>query len=188
MSRLIAALLLLVLARPETVIGQTAAAAALLPGARVRITQAGEKPRVSIVVAQSADTLLVRSPEFSNIVALPLTDISQLDVSAGRHRNVVKGMVLGTAVVGTIGAIAGAISYQPCTSTEFLGCLLAPESRSDSALLGGVVGGALGFVAGSLAGLVPREQWKRVPLANRRVAAAVMPGAHGTALGVALRY
>jgi hypothetical protein len=187
MTRLIAALLLLLLAQPDALVGQTAAAA-LHPGARVRITQAGEKPRVSIVVAQSAETLLVRSPEFSNTVALPLADISQLDVSTGRHRNVVKGMVLGTAIVGTIGAVAGAISYQPCTSTEFLGCLLAPESRSDSALLGGVVGGALGFVAGSLAGLVPREQWKRVPLANRRVAAAVMPGAHGTGLGVSLRF
>ncbi len=189
MSRLIAALLILLLARPDALAGQTAAsAAALRPGARVRITHAGEKPRVAIVVAHTADTLLVRWPEFANDVALPLAEISRLDVSAGRHRSVVKGMVVGTAAAGAIGAAAGAISYQPCTSTEFLGCLFAPDSRTDSALLGGVVGGVLGFVAGSLAGLVPREHWKRVTLADRRVAAAVMPGAHGADLSVSLRF
>ena len=121
MSRLIAALLILLLARPDALVGQAAA-----PASRV--------------------------------------------------------------AAGAIGAIAGAISYQECTSTEFLGCLFAPESRTDSALLGGVVGGVLGFVAGSLAGLVPREHWKRVTLADRRVAAAVRPGAHGAGLGVSLRF
>jgi len=189
MSRLIAALLVLLLALPDSLVGQAAAPASpVVPGARVRITRAGEKPRVAIVVAHSADTLLVRWPEFANAVALPLTEISRLDVSTGRHRNVVKGMVLGTVGVGALGAALGAVSYQPCTSTEFLGCLLAPQSRADAALLGGVVGGALGFVGGSLAGLVRHESWKRVSLADRRVAAAVRPGAHGADLSVSLRF
>src|SRR5215218_8168437 len=131
MSRLIAALLVLLLARPDALAGQTAAtAAALVPGARVRIARAGEKPRVAIVVAHTADTLQVRWPEFANTVALPLAGISRLDVSTGRHRKVVRGMVLGTVGVGALGAAVGAISYQPCTSTEFMGCFLAPESRA----------------------------------------------------------
>ena len=189
MSRLIAALLVLLLARPDALVSQAAAPASrVAPGARVRITRTGEKPRVAIAVAHTADTLLVRWPEFANDVALPLAEISRLDVSTGRHRNVVKGMVLGTAGVGALGAALGAISYQPCESTAFMGCFLAPESRGDAALVGGVVGGALGFVVGSLAGLVRHESWKRVSLADRRVAAAVRPGAHGADLSLSLRF
>jgi hypothetical protein len=189
MSRLIAALLVLLLARPHALAGQTAATAtALLPGARVRIARAGEKPRVAIVVAHTADTLQVRWPEFANTVALPLAGISRLDVSTGRHRNVVKGMVLGTVGVGALGAAAGAISYQPCTPTKFMTCFLAPTSRAQSAMVGGALGGTLGFVVGSLVGLVRHESWKRVSLDDRRVAAAVGPGAHGTGLGVSLRF
>ena len=189
MSRLIAALLLVLSIRPDVLAGQTAApAAALLPGARVRITQAGEKPRVAIVVAQSADTLHVRWPELANTVALPIADISRLDVSTGRHRSVLKGMALGAAGVGALGAALGAMTFQPCESTEFLGCMFTPASRGDAALLGGAIGGVVGFVAGSLAGLVPREHWQRVSAADARVSAAVKPGAHGTALRVSLRF
>ena len=189
MSRRIAALLLLLVARPDALVGQTAApAASIQPGTRVRITNAGGKPRVGIVVAQTADTLLVRWPEIANTTSLPLSGISRLDVSTGRHRNVAKGMLLGTASVGALGAVVGALSYQPCTSTEFLGCLFEPESRSDAALLGGVAGGALGFIVGSLAGLVSREDWKRVSLDGRRLALQVRPGTRSASLGASLQF
>ena len=189
MSRLLAALLLVLSIRPDVLAGQTAApAATLLPGARVRITQAGEKPRVAIVVAQSADTLLVRSPELANTVAMPIADISRLDVSTGRHRSVIKGMALGTAGAGALGAAIWAMTFEPCESTEFLGCLFEPESRGDAALMGGAVGGVVGFVVGSLVGLVPREHWERVSPADARVSATVRPGAHGTALRVSLQF
>jgi hypothetical protein len=55
-------------------------------------------------------------------------------------------------------------------------------------MVGGALGGTLGFVVGSLVGLVRHESWKRVSLDDRRVAAAVGPGAHGTGLGVSLRF
>jgi hypothetical protein len=189
MSRLIAALFLLLSVRPDALVGQTAApAASLRPGARVRIaTRDDTKPRVTTVVAQKGDTLLVRSPEF-NILTLPLDEISQLEVSTGRHRNVVKGMVLGTGIGGTVGGLLGAVTYQPCESTEFMGCFLAPKDRQESAVVGGVVGGVLGFVIGSLAGLARHDDWKQVPLDARRVTVNVAPRAHGAGLGVALEF
>jgi hypothetical protein len=189
MSRLIAALFLLLLARPDALIGQAAAPATQLrPGTRVRITtRDGEKPRVTTVVAHNGDTLLVRSPEF-NTLPLPLDQISRLEVSTGRHRNVAKGMVLGTGIGGTVGGLLGAVTYQPCESTEFMGCFLAPKDRQESAVMGGVVGGVLGFVIGSLAGLARHDDWKQVPLDARRVSATVRPRGHGAALGVALEF
>jgi hypothetical protein len=189
MSRLIAGLLVLALAHPATLVSQEApTAATLASGARVRITNAGSEPRIATVVARQGDTLLVRWPEFASAVAVPLAEISRLEVSTGRHRRVLKGMALGTAAGGVTGALLGAASYEPCESTEFMGCFLSPESRMQSAAFGGVVGGALGLVVGSLAGLARHENWKRVSLDERRVAVAVTPRAHGTRLGVSLRF
>jgi hypothetical protein len=189
MSRLLTALLLVLFARPEALPGQAAAqAASIQPGARVRITHAGQNPRIAVVVARSADTLLVRWPEYTNAVAVPFAEISRLDVSTGRHRNVLKGAVVGTLSAGAVGAVLGAATYTPCESTEFLGCFLAPTSAAESAAVGGVVGGVLGLIVGSLVGLPARDDWRRVSLDEQRVAVAVTPRGRGTDLGVSLRF
>jgi hypothetical protein len=188
MSRLIAGLFALALAHPTALAAQAAPAAALAPGARVRITTAGSEPRIATVVARQGDTLRVRWPELASDVAVPLSGISRLEVSTGRHRRVLKGLFLGTAIGGATGALVGAATYEPCESTEFLGCFLEPENRMQSATFGGAVGGVLGLVVGSLAGLVRHESWDRVSLDERRVAVAVTPRAHETRLAVSLRF
>ena len=189
MSRLIAALLLLVLARPDALMGQAAApAASLRSGARVRIARIAEKPLVATVVARVGDTLVVRAPGLAMPLAVPLAEISQLDVSTGRHRNVGKGALIGIVAGGAVGAGLGAATYQPCTSTEFMGCLLAPSDRGEAVTVGGVVGGVLGLVVGSLIGAARQDTWKRVPLDGSRVAVSVRPRAHGAGLGVALQF
>jgi len=189
MSRLVAVLLVILLARPDALTGQSAqTAAAIRPGTRVRITQAGQKPRIAIMVAPRADTLLVRWPEHSNAVAVPLAEVSRLDVSTGRHRKLLKGAMVGTLSAGTVGALLGAVTYSPCKTTEAFGCFLAPTGGSESALLGGAVGGVLGLVVGTIAGVPSREGWHRVPLEARRVAVAVTPRGRATGLGVSLRF
>jgi hypothetical protein len=189
MSRLIAALLLLLTARPDALVGQAAApAASLYPGARVRIARIDEKPLVAVVIARMADTLVVRAPGLAKPLALPLAEISRLDVSTGRHRNLGKGIFVGIVAGGAIGAGLGAASYEPCTSTEFLGCLGSASDRGESATIGGILGGALGLVAGSLIGAARQDTWKRVPLDGRRVAVTVRPRGHGAGLGIALQF
>lgn len=183
MSRMIAVLLLVLFARSEPLIGQGTTPAALAPGARVRITQAGQQPRVATVVAHTRDTLLVRWPDLTNTVAVPVAEISRLDVSTGRHRNLVKGMVLGTVGGAAVGALVGALAYQPCT-----GNCLDLFDREGSALLGGALLGTLGFVVGTLAGLPSHDTWQRVSLDGGRVAVAVRSRAQGAGLGVALRF
>ena len=189
MSRMIAVLLLLVLARPDALASQAAAPAATLPpGARVRIARIAEKPLVATVVTRVGDTLIVRAPGLANPLAVPLAEISQLDVSTGRHRNVGKGILVGIVAGGAVGAGLGAATYQPCESTEFMGCFLAPKDRGESVRVGGVVGGALGLVVGALIGAPRRDTWKRVPLDGSRVAVSVRPRAHGAGLGVVLQF
>jgi hypothetical protein len=189
MSQLIASLLVLALAYPATLVAQAApTAATLAPGARVRVTTSGSGRQIGTVVAHRGDTLLVRWPEFANAVAVPLDGVSRLEVSTGRHRRVVKGLMLGTAIGGVTGVLIGAASYEPCDSTEFMGCFLGPTSRGESAAVVGVAGGVLGLVVGSLAGLARHERWKPVSLGERRVAFAVTPRAHGTRLGVSLQF
>ena len=189
MSRFVAVLIAVLLASPPTLRGQSAApAGTLAAGSRVRLSRLGAKPRVGIVVEQTADTLRVRWPEFSNSVAVPLADVSRLDVSAGRHRRVLRGMALGTLSVGALGAAVGAFAYQPCTSTEAFGCLLAPTNRSEAVAVGGVLGGTLGLVVGSLVGLQSHESWKEVPLDSRRVAISLRPRADGAGVAVTVPF
>jgi hypothetical protein len=190
MSRFATAVLLLVLARPDALIGQSApvVVSAISPGARVRITQVGQKPRVAIMVAPRADTMMVRWGENTNVVAVPLADVSRLDVSTGRHRKLVRGAVVGTLSAGTAGLLLGAATYSPCKSTEMFGCFLAPASRGEQALIGGALGGALGLVVGTLTGVPRRDSWQQVPLHPRRVSIAVTPRGRATGLGVSLRF
>ncbi|MEO6529023.1 MAG: hypothetical protein ABIP93_20560 [Gemmatimonadaceae bacterium] len=189
MSRLLTGLLVVLFTVPEALPGQAAASAASIrPGARVRITQAGQQPRVAMVVTRSADTLLVRWPELANTVAVPLAEIYRLEFSNGRHRKVVKGMALGTLSLGTAGALLGAAASTPCTSSDPLGCFLVPVGRNQSALMGGAVGGVLGLVVGALWGLPIREDWRQVQLDAPRVAVALAPRGGAPGIGVSLRF
>lgn len=185
MSRFIAALLVLSLAGPDALVGQSAApATSLQPGARVRIKQVGESPRVAVLVARNSEELIVQGPKLETDEAVPLGGITRLEVSTGRHRNVLKGLGMGVGIGGVGGLIFGAVAYQPCTGP----CFLAPSDRGESAALGGIVFGTLGLVVGGLVGLQSHDTWQRVPLDHERVAFAVSPRAAGTGLGVRLRF
>jgi hypothetical protein len=190
MSRLLTALLVVGLSVPDALLGQKAlSTASISPGTRVRITQIDQKPRVAVVVSRSADTLLVRWPDLANTVsAVPVSEITRLQLSNGRHRKVAKGMLWGSVGAGTAGAILGAATYSPCNSTAPFGCLLAPEGRFESAMMVGVVGGVLGLVVGGLVGLPSRDDWRTVPLDAQRVALSVKPRGSATGIGVSLRF
>ena len=188
MSRLIAALFVLALALPGTLVAQSASpGATLAPGARVRITRQGATPLVATVVSRSRDTLVVRWPEATGPVALPFAGMTRLEVSTGRHRRVLKGMGFGAAIGLAAGSIAGAVSYKPCDTTQPFGCFLAPESRGQATAEGGLVGGVLGLVVGALVGIPVREGWQRVSL-TERVSVGITPGADAARLRVALRF
>ena len=185
MSRLIAALLLLQVSGPAVLAGQAAGPATLLrPGDRIRITQVGEDPRAAILVAQNPEELVVQGPKFETDEAVPFRQITRLEVSTGRHRNVLEGMGLGIGIGGAAGLLLGAVAYpERCTGM----CIMA-GSRGESAAMGGALLGTLGFVVGTLAGIVSHDSWQRVPLDGERAPATIGLQASARGVGVALRF
>lgn len=156
MRRLLAVLFLLVFSRP--LVAQipvppapAAPAAPLQPGTRVRITLLDADPRVGVVVGSIPDTLLVRWREFSNRDHVPLDRISQIDVSAGGQRNLLKGAMVGMLAGAGVGAILGASSKPD----SFIG--------RGAATAGASAGGAtLGLLVGTFWALWRGEDWRRI--------------------------
>jgi hypothetical protein len=113
------------------------------------------------VVSLGPDTLRavwLGAPE----TAFRVSDIRTLDAMTGRHRNVLRSTLIGTGAGVVLGTAVGALTHEPCESTEFLGCLLAPQTRAQSAALGALGGGVLGLLVGGVVGLIPRDRWERV--------------------------
>ena len=118
------------------------------------------------LVTLSADTLRATwlgAPE----TAFRVSDIQKLEAMSGRRRSVTRSLLIGTGVGAVLGTAIGALTHEPCETTESLGCILAPETRAQSAALGGVGGAVLGLVVGGVIGLVPRDRWERVRLDGR---------------------
>jgi hypothetical protein len=175
MRRLLAILILLVFSRP-LIAQQTAPAALLAPGARVRITLLGAEPRVGVVVGHLPDTLLVRFPEFSNGDHVPLDAISQIEVSTGGQRNLLKGAMVGMLVGAGVGAILGSRS----NPDSFTGKGAATADAS-------VACAAMGLLVGTFAALWRGEDWREVSAKARRIEAGFVPG-RGATLTMSLRY
>ena len=120
--------------------------------------------------------------------AFRVSDIQKLEVMSGRRRSVTKSLLIGTGAGVVLGSAIGAMTHEPCESTETLGCILEPENRSQSAALGGLGGALMGLVVGGVVGLVPRERWERVRLDGRvaRLDTRMLPdAAQGLGLAVA---
>ena len=162
---------------------------ALAPGTRVRLTLRNGDPHAGRVIALGPDLLEIGFPENGGTASYPLTDIAKLEVLRGRHRPVLRGLLLGTGAGIVLGGAIGAMAYSPCTSTEFLGCLLAPETRAQSAALGATLAGAAGLIVGGLQGLIPRDRWQRVQVNGNavRVNMRALPSSR-TGLGLALAF
>ena len=181
MSRLIAVLsLLLVAAGPLA--GQVTAPARVQPGARVRVTRVDDRAQVATVIERSADTLLLRWASSETVVAVPMSEISRLEVRTGQHRHVLKGMALGTGIGFAAGALLGAVSYSPCKGF----CVI--DDEGGAAALGGVLVGTLGLVVGTIAGLSSHDTWQHVPLDGRDARTTVGLHASGRGVGVAVKF
>jgi hypothetical protein len=134
------------------------------------------------LVRLDADSIvLLRGESETDTVAVARPVVKDLWVSAGEKRNTLRGMGYGFLAGATLGGVIGAITFQPCVSQEFLGCLMAPEDAGEAALLGGAVGGFTGFLVGTIVGVATkRHTW--VPM-GAPVSVGVAPASNG---GVAL--
>ena len=179
MLRRLAILLVSLLMVPQVIAGQGMTRATLLvSGARVRVTHPDEGTRVGTALAVTDDLLFVQWAGGSDTVGVPLAEVTQLDVSNGRHRyRALKYAGIGLLGGAALGAIVGAESYSDKDSFIGKGALAAG---------GAFVLGSLGGLIGLVTGVVRSETWQELPLDRSRVGIMVPSGGHGTRLGVAL--
>ena len=157
-------------------------------GTRIRIEMRDGVRHEGSVVALGRDTLRVIWPGTTE-TALRVADIQKLEYMSGRRRRVRRSLLIGTVGGVALGTAAAAMTYKPCESTEFLGCLLAPDSRSEQAAAGALLGGVTGLVIGGVAGLIPRDRWERVRLDGSVVHLRTRTLPHGAqGLGLAVAF
>ena len=131
----------------------------LAEGTRVRVLA---PPRagsfIGAVVAHSADSLILRIDADGRSIALPTAEVTQVDLSAGSRRNILKGAGAGAIAGINVGAVLGYVTYEEvrCAPDSFFCIDLRPET---AAMGGAAVIGALGTVAGFLAGMRSTEEW-----------------------------
>ena len=154
-----------------------AQAPAVVAGTRVRVTAPtiDLRKHVTTIVDVRGDSIVLGVSGDSRSVAL--SDVTALEVSAGKHRRFLRSAGLGLGIGAIVGAVAGAATYEECVSTELFGCLLAPESRAQSAAEGAIGLGAVGLLAGAVVGVVRRtDRWVSVDMPVR---ASIKPTASG---------
>lgn len=159
-----------------------AQAAAVHIGQRVRVTSAVEATpiRIGVIEAIDADTLRLQHTGKAGdtlATAIPMASIAGLQVSRGRHSRWLMGLGIGFGAGAVTGAILGASSEDDLLFTS-----------GDKAVMGGValgvIGGAVGVVAGAL---TKTERWETVPI--DRVTVSLVPTAGGRLrLGVRIAF
>jgi hypothetical protein len=201
MSRILASTLVVLLAigvTPAKGVGQATmrdgsddrTRALMTPGAHLRIKLPGQHVWTSTLVALVDDSMLVRNASGTDTTLVRLTELSQLQVSAGVRRsghvvrNSAIGVILGSGLgwmVGRSKTTGGCEIGDPCF--DDLACLLCLISAStpvppvrDHAMAGTVVGGLVGGAVGLLVSQLRREDWRPVSVSPRRTAFMLSPG------------
>jgi len=151
----------------------------LMVGTRVRIlAPTVVQGRIEGMVLEVDEQSVVVSNDDRAPLKVARRAITQLEVSRGRHRQALKGMLIGAA----IGAAVLAVS-PGC----YAGCSFNSSSGSDRAQ-----GSALGLLGGALWGvgigaLVKADRWSVVPLEQVRVSVGPTRG-RGIALSLSVRF
>lgn len=178
MRRSIAALVIGMSIAPQLVAAQSVA-----PGTRVRVTHPGEGKRTGTFVSLTDDTLELRFEGRSEPSRLPLDQVTQLEVSHGKQRHLMRGAGIGFLVGGALGAATGAAAGSDCAPNEFM-C----PGAGGGAIIGGVFIGTFGGILGLVAGVIPSEKWERVVLQPRRISLDAAPSGRGARVGLSFAF
>jgi hypothetical protein len=154
----------------------TAVVAQPLPVFEVNHFEATERVRVSVRNGSSVTGLLTRVQdqqisllvEGSRIIEVRFDEMERLERSTGKQRRGARGFGTGVAAGAAVGGVLAAASWTECTQQGFMACFMHPSSRGEAAMLGVVVGGAIGIPVGILMALSSRELWADVDLESDR--------------------
>lgn len=147
---------------------------AIAVGTKVRIVApAAVDGRVSGLVLGMDDKSLLIATDDARL-SVPRSAITQIEVSTGKRRRALRGMLIGAGV----GVVALAVTAgTACTSD-------CDEGWGEVVLLGAGMGALYGAGIGAL---IKTDRWATAPLASVRVALAPVRG-RGAQLQVVLRF
>ena len=122
----------------------------LAAGSRVRLLVGPEPVELQGVVLNVDDKNLTLAPDARVPVKVRLDAIERLEVSVGRKRNALRGLVIGGVSMGLLG-LTFSVDPEDCGSDSANFC-----SRAEAVGAGALTGALLGSVIG---GLIQTEQW-----------------------------
>jgi hypothetical protein len=133
--------------------------------------------RVEGTVAEMDAKSLLISVDNGTPVRVSRQAITQLEVSTGRHRKALKGMIIGAG----IGAVVFQLNVSNNCQNSIGSCT---TSHAAAAGVGALAGGAWGAGIGAL---FSGDRWSAVPLERVRVSLAPTPG-RGVALALSVGF
>ena len=187
MCRSLPALVSALLLAPSILMAQDITEHPLLtPGARVRVTYAGDKPRVGTLIALAPDTVAVQWEQGGGTARMARTRVTRLDVSNGfRSSNRGERAKIGFVIGGGAGLLIGALSSKSnpqCMSSTCDDVVNGLATVMGAALLGGV-GAAVGAVSGG-----GSERWENARLLPPRVGVTIPARGSVRSVGLALAF
>lgn len=155
---------------PAVAWGQSAS---LAPGARVRVTSPSDnlKRHVSTVTEMRGDSIVMSGSTGSRTVALG--NVTALDVSTGKRRNVGRYALIGLGAGTLLGVTAGVAAKDDCEEA-FNYCVVPVDAGFAGVMV--LATGAVGLVTGAIAGALHQtDRWEKHP----GIRAAIAPSALG---------
>ena len=138
----------------------------LTTGTRIRVTSPSDdlKGHVTTVTDVRGDSIVVAGRAGSRTIAL--TDVTALDVSAGRRMQILPDALIGFGLGAITGFVIGASTYEE-------GSFFSNSPAAEGAFAGALMG-AMGLVTGGVVGIFHRkDRWTRAePRARVTVGAA----------------
>jgi len=149
-----------------------AQAPAITAGTRVRVTSRVHdyNRKVATVNELRGDSVVLVAG--SRPVTMALSDLDQIQVSVGRRRTVLRGMLAGGLIGAVGGAVIGAVTYQPCEGF----CLFVPDNAAEAGVLTGTVLGVVGVAVGGIVGAFNTTDRWGPATAPGRISLAPAPG------------
>ncbi len=150
-------------------------ASVLTTGSRIRVLSTAFPSRLQGAVVEVDDKQVTLNPDGGSPLKVPLQSVMRMEVSLGRRRNALKGMLIGALSFGALGLTAPVDPNDCGEGTDNL-C-----SHGEGLAAGALVGAGLGARIGAL---IKSERWG--PIAIGTPASRI--GRRGTRahLGVAL--
>lgn len=115
------------------------------------------------LVSANADSVVLRTAQLNNPIAVPTAAVSRMEVATGTHTRRLKGTLMGLAIAGSAGFVVTAATWSKPKE-----CFMCIDFGrwGDSAFIGGFTG-VLGALVGFIAGTSATETWQPVDVPRR---------------------